>query len=173
MTTDTTHLIVGASLAGAKAAETLRAEGFDGPLVMVGQESERPYERPPLSKELPARQGRTGARYTSIRRSGTPSTTSTCASASRSPVIHPGSHEVSLADGSRTGYSKLLLATGSSPRRLPVPGADLGGVLYLRTVEDSDRIKAAFQDVVPGRGDRRAAGSAWRPRRRPAPPARR
>ena len=51
MTTDMTHLIVGASLAGAKAAETLRAEGFDGPLIMIGQESERPYERPPLSKD--------------------------------------------------------------------------------------------------------------------------
>ncbi|HUY49904.1 MAG TPA: FAD-dependent oxidoreductase [Streptosporangiaceae bacterium] len=51
MTTDTTHLIVGAGLAGAKAAETLRAEGFDGPLVMIGEENERPYERPPLSKD--------------------------------------------------------------------------------------------------------------------------
>ena len=61
--------------------------------------------------------------------------------------LHPGSHEVSLADGSRAGYSKLLLATGSSPRRLTVPGADLGGVLYLRTVQDSDRLKAAFQDA--------------------------
>jgi 3-phenylpropionate/trans-cinnamate dioxygenase ferredoxin reductase component len=51
MTTETTYLIVGASLAGAKAAQTLRAEGFDGPLVMIGEETERPYERPPLSKD--------------------------------------------------------------------------------------------------------------------------
>src|SRR5260221_12601442 len=50
MTTDTTYVIVGASLAGAKAAETLRAEGFDGPLILIGAETERPYERPPLSK---------------------------------------------------------------------------------------------------------------------------
>jgi 3-phenylpropionate/trans-cinnamate dioxygenase ferredoxin reductase subunit len=50
MTTDTTCVIAGASLAGAKAAETLRAEGFDGPLILIGAETERPYERPPLSK---------------------------------------------------------------------------------------------------------------------------
>ncbi len=54
---------------------------------------------------------------------------------------------MTLADGSRIGYAKLLLATGSSPRRLPVPGADADGVLYLRRVGDSDRIRAAFQDA--------------------------
>ncbi len=54
---------------------------------------------------------------------------------------------MTLADGNRAGYSKLLLATGSSPRRLTVPGADLDGVLYLRSVQDSDRLKAAFQDA--------------------------
>jgi 3-phenylpropionate/trans-cinnamate dioxygenase ferredoxin reductase subunit len=58
MTTDQTFVIVGASLAGAKAAETLREQGFDGRLVLIGAEHERPYERPPLSKGLPARRGR-------------------------------------------------------------------------------------------------------------------
>ena len=146
MTTDATHLIVGASLAGAKAAETLRAEGFDGPLIMIGQESERPYERPPLSKEYLLGKAERDTIYVhppqwyaehdvDLRLAVTVT------------GLHPGSHEVSLADGSRTGYSKLLLATGSSPRRLTVPGADLGGVLYLRTVQDSDRLKAAFQDA--------------------------
>jgi 3-phenylpropionate/trans-cinnamate dioxygenase ferredoxin reductase subunit len=146
MTTDTTHLIVGASLAGAKAAETLRAEGFDGPLILIGRESERPYERPPLSKEYLLGKAERDTIYVhppqwyaehdvDLRLGVTVA------------GLHPGPHEVSLADGSRTGYSKLLLATGSSPRRLTVPGADLGGVLYLRTVQDSDRLKAAFQDA--------------------------
>ena len=146
MTTDTTHLIVGASLAGAKAAETLRAEGFDGPLIMIGRESEQPYERPPLSKEYLLGKAQRDTIYVhppqwyaehdvDLRLGVTVA------------GLHPGSHEVSLADGSRTGYSKLLLATGSSPRRLTVPGADFGGVLYLRTVQDSDRLKAAFQDA--------------------------
>jgi 3-phenylpropionate/trans-cinnamate dioxygenase ferredoxin reductase component len=146
MTTDTAHVIVGASLAGAKAAEALREEGFDGPLVMIGEESERPYERPPLSKDYLLGKAdretiyvhpqewyaehdvdlRLGVEVTSIDRAA---------------------HEVSLADGRKAGYGKLLLATGSSPRRLSVPGADLDSVLYLRSAGDSDRIMAAFQDA--------------------------
>ena len=146
MTTDTAHVIVGASLAGAKAAEALREEGFDGPLVMIGEESERPYERPPLSKDYLLGKAdretiyvhpqewyaehdvdlRLGVEVTSIDRAA---------------------HEVSLADGRQAGYGKLLLATGSSPRRLSVPGADLDSVLYLRSAGDSDRIMAAFQDA--------------------------
>ena len=141
---DTTHLIVGASLAGAKAAETLRGEGFDGPLVMIGAERERPYERPPLSKDYLLGKAERETVYVHPQqwyaehqvdlRLGVTVT-----------GIHPSAHEVSLADGSRIGYAKLLLATGSSPRRPSVPGAGLDGVLYLRTVGDSDRIKAALQ----------------------------
>jgi 3-phenylpropionate/trans-cinnamate dioxygenase ferredoxin reductase component len=143
MAADATYLIVGASLAGAKAAETLRAEGFTGPLILIGAESERPYERPPLSKDYLL--GRAGletiyvhqpqwyAEHDVDLRLGVAAT-----------GIHTAAREVSLADGSRVGYSKLLLATGSSPRRLFVPGADLDGVLYLRSVGDSNRIKAAF-----------------------------
>ena len=118
MTTDMTCVIAGASLAGAKAAETLRAEGFDGPLILIGAESERPYERPPLSKDyLLGKAGRETiyvhplqwyAEHDIDLRLGVAVT-----------GIDPGGHQVSLADGSRVGYSKLLLATGSSPRRLP------------------------------------------------------
>ena len=140
------YVIVGASLAGAKAAETLREEGYDGPLVLIGEETERPYERPPLSKEYLLGKAdrdviyvhppgwyaehdidlRLGARVTDL---------------------DPATHEVTMADGSRVGYARLLLATGSSPQRLPVPGADADGVLYLRRVGDCDQIKATFQTV--------------------------
>ena len=144
MTNDTTHLIIGASLAGAKAAETLRGEGFDGPLVMVGEERELPYERPPLSKDYLLGKAERETVYVHPQhwyaehqvdlRLGVAAT-----------GLHPGAHEVTLADGSTIGYAKLLLTTGSSPRRLSVPGAGLDGVLYLRNVGDSDRIKAALQ----------------------------
>jgi 3-phenylpropionate/trans-cinnamate dioxygenase ferredoxin reductase subunit len=144
MTTDRTHVIVGASLAGAKAAETLRAEGFDGPVVLIGAESDRPYERPPLSKDYLLGKAERESLYVHPQewyaehdvdlRLGVVVT-----------AIDRAAHEVSLADGSKAGYAKLLLATGSSPRRLSLPGTDLDGVLYLRSAGDSDRIRAAFQ----------------------------
>ena len=144
MTSGTTHLIIGASLAGAKAAQTLRGEGFDGPLVMIGAEHERPYERPPLSKDYLLGKAERETVYVHPQhwyaehhvnlRLGVAAT-----------AIHPSAHEVTLADGSSIGYGKLLLTTGSSPRRLPVPGTSLDGVLYLRNVGDSDAIKAAFE----------------------------
>jgi 3-phenylpropionate/trans-cinnamate dioxygenase ferredoxin reductase subunit len=144
MSTENAMVIVGASLAGARAAETLRSEGFDGPVVLIGSEDETPYERPPLSKDyLMGKHGRDKL-YAQPRewygehdvdlRLGTTVTS-----------IDPAAHEVVLGDGSRVGYSKLLLTTGSSPRHVAVPGADLDGVLYLRRVEDSDRIRAAFE----------------------------
>jgi 3-phenylpropionate/trans-cinnamate dioxygenase ferredoxin reductase component len=146
MTTDQTIVIVGASLAGARAAQTLREEGFGGPVTLIGEEDETPYERPPLSKDyLMGKHGREKL-YVQPRewygehdvdlRLGT-----------RVTDLDPAAREIVLAGGQRIGYSRLLLATGSSPRRLSVPGADLGGVLYLRDVGDSDRIKAAFENA--------------------------
>jgi 3-phenylpropionate/trans-cinnamate dioxygenase ferredoxin reductase component len=142
--TANTFLIVGASLAGAKAAEALREQGFAGPLMLIGDETERPYERPPLSKDYLLGKAEREAIYVHPQqwysehdvdlRLGVAVT-----------GIDAASHEVTLADGSRAGYAKLLLTTGSSPRPLPVPGAESGGVLYLRRVEHSDKIKAAFQ----------------------------
>ncbi|MFF4352529.1 NAD(P)/FAD-dependent oxidoreductase [Streptomyces sp. NPDC001530] len=155
MAADNACVIVGASLAGAKAVQALREEGFDGPLVLIGEESERPYERPPLSKGY--LMGKDAREQIYVHpptwypehdidlRLGTAVT-----------AVDPAAHEVTLADGDRVGYGRLLLATGSSPRRLPVPGAELEGVLYLRTVADSDRIKDALQSgsraVVIGGG---------------------
>lgn len=155
MSADLRYVIVGASLAGAKAAQTLREEGFDGSIVLIGEEAERPYERPTLSKDF--LQGK---------------------SERESIYVHPQTwyedhnvelrlgvavvgidreqHEVTMADGEQLGYDKLLLTTGSSPRRLTVPGADLGGVLYLRRVQDSERLKstlaAAARIVIVGAG---------------------
>ena len=144
MTTSTTYLIVGASLAGAKAAETLRGEGFDGPLIMIGEENERPYERPPLSKDYLLGKAERETVYVHPQQWYTEHDVNLRLGVAVT-AVHPSAHEVSLADGSRIGYAKLLLTTGSSPRRLSVPGAGLDGVLYLRNLGDSDRIKAAFQ----------------------------
>ncbi|WP_406278561.1 FAD-dependent oxidoreductase [Streptomyces sp. NBC_00191] len=143
MAANTGFVIVGAGLAGAKAAQTLRKEGFDGPIVLLGEENQRPYERPPLSKgyllgkderdKVYVHPPQWYAEHDIDLRLGSTAT-----------GIDPAGHEVTLADGSRVGYAKLLLTTGSSPRRLPVPGADLDGVLYLRRLADSDRIKESF-----------------------------
>ena len=157
MTTQVPFVIVGGGLAGAKAAETLRAEGFDGPVVLVAGEAELPYERPPLSKgyllgkadrESPrvhpadwyAEQGvelRTGVRATHL---------------------DPATHRLTLEDGEELAYARLLLATGSSPRRLPVPGADLDGVRYLRTLADSDSLLA---DLSGGGRGVVIVGAGW------------
>ena len=146
MAADSTYLIVGASLAGAKAAETLRKDGFGGPVVLIGDERERPYRRPPLSKEyllgkaererIYVHRSEWYASHDVELRLDTPVT-----------GIDPAAHEVTLADGGRIGYAKLLLTTGSSPRRLSVPGSDLDQVLYLRRVADSDRLKETFASV--------------------------
>ncbi|HSV65738.1 MAG TPA: FAD-dependent oxidoreductase [Mycobacteriales bacterium] len=151
---DHTFVIVGASLAGGKAAETLREEGYDGQVVLVGAEAERPYERPPLSKDLLLGKGERDQVYLHPPewydahgvelRLGTPVT-----------VLDPTGHFVELA-GERILYDKLLLATGSVPRTLDVPGADADGVLYLRTLADAERIGAVLREgarlVVVGAG---------------------
>jgi 3-phenylpropionate/trans-cinnamate dioxygenase ferredoxin reductase component len=143
MTTDTAYLIVGASLAGAKAAEKLRQEGYDGPLILIGEEDERPYERPPLSKAYLQGSAERETIYVHPQQWYAENDVDLRLGVAVTG-IDPAAHEVTLADGSRAGYAKLLLATGSSPRRLSVPGADAGGVLYLRSVADSDRIKACL-----------------------------
>ena len=146
MTTRTTYVIAGASLAGAKAAEALRAEGFDGRLIMIGAESERPYERPPLSKDyLLGKVGRDTI-YVHPQQWYAGHDVELWLGVAVTG-IDPSAHQVSLADGSHAEYAKLLLATGSSPRRLTVPGADLDGVLCLRSAFDSDRLKAALRDA--------------------------
>jgi 3-phenylpropionate/trans-cinnamate dioxygenase ferredoxin reductase component len=146
------YVIVGAGLAGAKAAETLRAEGFDGPVVLIGEEAELPYERPPLSKGyLLGKDPREGAAVHPREwydeqaidlRLGTPVS-----------AIHPAEHEVELG-GERIRYGKLLLTTGSLVQPLKVPGGDR--VRTLRKLPDADDLKEALQRggrvVVVGAG---------------------
>jgi NADPH-dependent 2,4-dienoyl-CoA reductase/sulfur reductase-like enzyme len=150
-----TFVIVGASLAGAKAAETLRDEGFDGEIVLMGTEPELPYERPPLSKGyLLGNDARDSfivhpldwyPEHGVDLRMGTTVT-----------GIDRASSAVVTSDGTTLHYDRLLLTTGASPRRLNFPGSDRDEVLYLRTAADSDRLRAAFQSgprvVVAGAG---------------------
>jgi 3-phenylpropionate/trans-cinnamate dioxygenase ferredoxin reductase component len=155
MTPDQTFLIVGASLAGAKAAETLRAEGFDGRLILVGAETERPYERPPLSKEY--LRGEAGREKVYVHDEDFYAEHDIELRLGRTAVsLDPNTRELALDDGERLGYDRLLLATGAEPRRLASPGGDLPGVLYLRSVQDSDALRARLDRggsvVVVGAG---------------------
>jgi NADPH-dependent 2,4-dienoyl-CoA reductase/sulfur reductase-like enzyme len=154
-----TFVIAGASLAGAKAAETLRDEGFDGEIVLVGSEQELPYERPPLSKGyLLGNDSRDSAYVHPAEwypennvdlRSGV---TVTAIDRDKSAVTVSGQ-----AGTEELHYDKLLLTTGASPRRLEFPGSDRDEVLYLRTISDSDGLRRAFQ-----RGTRVVvAGAGW------------
>jgi 3-phenylpropionate/trans-cinnamate dioxygenase ferredoxin reductase subunit len=140
MTNDQTHIIVGASLAGAKAAETLRQEGFDGRVVLVGAEEERPYERPPLSKDY--LRGEAGREKVYVHDEGFYAEHGIELRLGRTATaLDTSRNQVTLDDGERLRYDRLLIATGSEPRRLSMPGAELDGVLYLRSVEDSDVLR--------------------------------
>jgi 3-phenylpropionate/trans-cinnamate dioxygenase ferredoxin reductase component len=136
-------VIVGGGLAGAKAAEALRSQGFDGRIVLIGEEEIRPYERPPLSKDY--LQGKVDRETIFVHPAdwyGTHDVELLLGTAITG--IDRGRREVTLSGGEHLGYDKLLLATGSSPRHLSLPGADLDGALYLRRAGDSDRIRDTF-----------------------------
>jgi 3-phenylpropionate/trans-cinnamate dioxygenase ferredoxin reductase subunit len=140
MTSRQTHVIVGASLAGAKAAETLREEGFDGRVVLVGSEDERPYERPPLSKDY--LRGEVGREKVYVHDQSFYAEHDIELRLGRTAVsLDTPSSELELDDGVRLRYDRLLLTTGAEPRRLSIPGAELDGVLYLRSVQDSDTLR--------------------------------
>jgi 3-phenylpropionate/trans-cinnamate dioxygenase ferredoxin reductase component len=152
-----TFVIVGAGMAGGKAAETLREEGFDGRVVLVGTEPERPYERPPLSKDyLRGETERNGVYlqddqgwYDEHRVELWVSTTV--------ESLDVGERSLLLSGGERMRYDALLLATGAEPKRLPVPGSELQGVHVLRTFEDSD----ALRGVLDGGGRLVVIGAGW------------
>ena len=145
MSTPRHVVIVGGGLAGAKTAEALRAQEFEGDVTLLAAEPHLPYERPPLSKGYLIGKASFDEAvvhpedwYRDHRidlRRGT-----------RAATIDAIGHRVGLADGAAIGYDKLVLATGARPRRLSLPGADAAGVHYLRTREDSDVIRACLGD---------------------------
>jgi 3-phenylpropionate/trans-cinnamate dioxygenase ferredoxin reductase component len=136
-------VIIGAGLAGAKAAEALRERGYDGPLVLVGEEDHLPYERPPLSKEYLTGKGEREKVFVHPE-SWYAENSVELRLGRRAAAIDRGHRQIRLTDGNRITYGKLLLATGSSPRHLPVLGANADRVLYLRTLDDSDRLKSVL-----------------------------
>jgi 3-phenylpropionate/trans-cinnamate dioxygenase ferredoxin reductase subunit len=155
MTGRQTFVIVGASLAGAKAAETLRNEEFDGRLVLIGAETDRPYERPPLSKDY--LRGESAREKVYVHDEAFYAENEIELLLGRTAVsLDTSIGQVGLDDGRRLRYDRLLLTTGAEPRHLSVPGEALDGVLYLRSVEDSDVLRERFDRggsvVVVGAG---------------------
>jgi 3-phenylpropionate/trans-cinnamate dioxygenase ferredoxin reductase component len=153
MAAEGTYVIVGGGHAGGRAAEALREEGFGGRLVIVDEDPERPYERPPLSKDFlrgeaeepPYLQPEDFYAEHEIELEAT-----------GVEAIDRDAAQVVLAGGAAIGYERLLIATGAEPRRLEAPGADLDGVHYLRSLADSrrlgERLKQASRVVVVGSG---------------------
>ncbi len=155
MPTDHRLVIVGASLAGAKAAESARANGFDGRVVLIGDEPAPPYERPPLSKAV--LRGEAAPETTRVHDDGYYESNDIELLTGRTvESLDIGAHEVALDGGERLPFTAAVLATGAAPRQLSVPGSTLDGVHYLRTAADSNRlgeaIRAAGRVAVIGAG---------------------
>jgi NADPH-dependent 2,4-dienoyl-CoA reductase/sulfur reductase-like enzyme len=136
-----THVIVGAGQAGGWAAIAMRQAGYDGRILLIGEEAWRPYERPPLSKavltdepEPAVTYFHTAERYAEQRIELLLGT--------EVSELDPGAHRVRLSDGQALEYDRLLLTVGGSARHLPIPGGDLA--LYLRTIEHARRIRAGL-----------------------------
>jgi 3-phenylpropionate/trans-cinnamate dioxygenase ferredoxin reductase subunit len=148
-------VIVGGGLAAARAAETLRAEGFNGRLVIVGDELVPPYERPPLSKGYLAGKEELAKAFAKPVEWYADNAVELVLgwTATR---LDLGDRRLVLDGGESLAFDRLLLATGASPRRLGIPGADLDGVRYLRRIEDADAIKQAIESgrriVIVGGG---------------------
>ncbi len=155
-----TFVIVGGGLAGAKAAETLRAEGFTGRVILIGDERDHPYERPPLSKGY-----LTGAEERDSVFVHEPAWY-----AGADIELHLGqpavqldreAKAVQLGDGARVHYDTLLLATGAEPRRLDIPGTDLAGVHHLRRLAHAERLRGVLASRGQENGHLVIAGAGW------------
>ncbi|MBW1598404.1 FAD-dependent oxidoreductase [Streptomyces sp. JJ38] len=155
-----TFVIIGGGLAGAKAAQTLRSEGFTGRVILIGDERDHPYERPPLSKGyLLGTEERSGllvhepawyARAEIELHLGQPAV-----------HIDRDTRSVRLGDGTVLRYDKLLLATGAEPRRLDIPGTDLAGVHHLRRLAHADQLRGMLTRLGRENGHLVIAGAGW------------
>ncbi|HEX2591413.1 MAG TPA: FAD-dependent oxidoreductase [Rhizomicrobium sp.] len=139
-------VIVGAGQSGAQAVASLRSEGFTGAMTMIGDEPFPPYQRPPLSKaylngsmERERLFLKPDAFYADAKCELILGVGATHIDRARKVVV--------LADGREIAYDKLLIATGSRVRKIPVPGADLPGIFYLRGIADVDALREKFQSV--------------------------
>ncbi|HET6885825.1 MAG TPA: FAD-dependent oxidoreductase, partial [Rubrobacteraceae bacterium] len=142
-----TFVIVGAGLAGGGAAATLRQEGFEGRVVLIGAESQPPYERPPLSKEY--LRGEFPFENALLQPTGFYEENDIeTRFGVRVTRVDSAERMVELDGGERVAYDRLLVATGGRNRRLPIQGLDLDGIYDLRTVDDAWRIRA---EITPGR----------------------
>lgn len=156
MASSTTFVIVGGGLAGAKAAEALRDKDFDGRVVLVAEEEHLPYERPPLSKEFLA--GKKSLTDFTVHESAWYTDHDIdLRLGARAVAVDASARSVSLGDDTAVGYDKLLLATGSRSRRLPIPGADAARVHYLRTFEDASALNS---DLAEG-SSLAVVGAGW------------
>jgi len=136
-------VIVGASQAGLQVAESLRQDGYDGSLVLIGEETHPPYQRPPLSKALLT--GETTEDRLVLRGPELLAKKNiTLVTGARATAIDRAGRTVRLSDGRSLGYRGIALTTGGRPRTLPIPGAELDGIVTLRTIEDSRRIGAGI-----------------------------
>ena len=137
-------LIVGAGLAGLTVAETLRAEGYAGPITLIGAEAHGPYHRPPLSKGY--LQGDTAEAQLMMRTAEAMEKKQLAAKLGAGvTAIDRAARQITLDDGSTLAYDGLALCTGARLRPLPLAGAELGGVCGLRSLDDSRAIKAALE----------------------------
>ncbi|MET9497018.1 FAD-dependent oxidoreductase [Streptomyces sp. NPDC006552] len=157
---DQTFVIVGGGLAGAKAAETLRAEGFTGRVILIGDERDHPYERPPLSKGF--LQGKEAREKALVH--------DPAWYAGNDVELHLGqtvtavdraAKTVRLGDSTTVRYDKLLLATGAEPRRLDIPGTGLAGVHHLRRLAHAERLKNVLAALGRDNGHLVIAGAGW------------
>jgi 3-phenylpropionate/trans-cinnamate dioxygenase ferredoxin reductase component len=150
-------VIVGAGMAVGKAAETLREEGFDGRVVLLGGEPERPYERPPLSKDYLRGETERGGVYLQEDAGWYDEHDVELRPSTHVESLDVAARAVVLAGGERIDYDALLLTTGAEPKRPPIPGTDLDAVHVLRTLEDSDVLRG----VLDAGGRLVVVGAGW------------